>query len=154
MDDSYIYAAAMAGVKAFEATGGMTWVHMEPKLMKRLGHEVGSGRPKDKRLLSDNPADPLHFWDPRQGMQRRKSDTRSPSIPTQSRMRLPCLRAGAATTSAILASWTTEERAWAYTKWESGWHQTSSLSADSKACSDFPDRSLYVLFKLVFASPC
>ncbi|CAJ1381501.1 unnamed protein product, partial [Effrenium voratum] len=51
VDDSYIYAAAMAGVKAFEATGGMTWVHMEPKLMK----------------------------------------------------------AGAATTSAILASWTTEE---------------------------------------------
>ncbi|CAE7366518.1 Eno2 [Symbiodinium pilosum] len=33
VDDSYINAAALAGVKAFEAQGGMAWVHMKPARM-------------------------------------------------------------------------------------------------------------------------
>lgn len=38
MDEELIYAAALQGVKNFEADGGMVWVYMQPKIMKRLGY--------------------------------------------------------------------------------------------------------------------
>lgn len=37
VEERLIFAAAIAGIKAFEAEGGLAWVYLQPKIMKLLG---------------------------------------------------------------------------------------------------------------------